>query len=44
MNNLIDWEYYNSHFPKVKEETIAYSTSIEDLFEKEGHFYTSSGR
>lgn len=20
MNNLIDWEYYNSHFPKVKEE------------------------
>lgn len=25
-------------FPKVKEETIAYSTSIEDLFEKEGHF------
>ena len=25
-------------FPKVKEETIAYSTSIEDLFEKEGTF------
>lgn len=31
-------------FPKVKEETIAYSTSIEDLFEKEGHFYVYFNR
>lgn len=29
---------------KVKEETIAYSTSIEDLFEKEGHFYVYFNR
>ena len=31
-------------FPKIKEETIAYSTSIEDLFEKEGHFYVYFNR
>lgn len=31
-------------FPKVKEETIAYSTSIEDLFEKKGHFYVYFNR
>ena len=31
-------------FPKVKEESIAYSTSIEDLFEKEGHFYVYFNR
>lgn len=22
MNNLLDWEYYNSHFPKVSENTF----------------------
>lgn len=31
-------------FPKVKEESIAYTTSIEDLFEKDGHFYVYFNR
>ena len=31
-------------FTKVKEENIAYSTSIEDLFDKEGHFYVYFNR
>lgn len=31
-------------FPKVKEENIAYSTSIEDLFDKEGNFYVYFNR